>query len=143
MDPAMMEKMTGEQLSGMFKMQRDLLKRDPAKFRSMMPPAAQAMSDDMLLTQINAMAEMDPSSLKSYMSMTNRFGSVVNKVGCLCYLVFYPIRGDFVQCVGTYGILSSDLRLHGGTMMRFHVKDVLNVRHIYFVWCCHLISVVS
>lgn len=76
-----MESMSGEQLSAMFKMQRDMLKRDPAQFRRMMPAnATMGMSDEALLTQLNTMAEMDPDSLKQYMSLTSQFTGYLSLV---------------------------------------------------------------
>lgn len=76
-----MDGMSGEQLSAMFKMQRDLLKRDPAQFHRMVPQGnSLGMSDEALLTQLETMAEMDPASLKQYMQMTNQLQSYVQVV---------------------------------------------------------------
>ncbi|KAH9257300.1 hypothetical protein BASA81_004457 [Batrachochytrium salamandrivorans] len=76
-----MENMSGEQLSAMFKMQRDLLKRDPVQFHKMVPQGnSLGMSDEALLTQLDTMANMDPDSLKQYMQMTNQLQSYVQVV---------------------------------------------------------------
>jgi len=72
-----MEDMTGEQLQRMFRMQRDMFKRDPKNFRKMVPQMA-SLSDSMIQQQLDLMADMSPDNLKMYISTTSRFSGVLN-----------------------------------------------------------------
>jgi hypothetical protein len=73
------DNMTGEQISAMFKMQRDMFKRDPKAFRKMVPQMA-SLSDTMIEQQLNMMAEMGPDNLKTYIGATTKFSNVLNKI---------------------------------------------------------------
>lgn len=74
-----LDNMSGEQLKAMFKMQRDMFKRDPKNFRKMVPQMA-SLSDSMIQQQLDMMADMSPDNLKLYISTTSRFSGVLNAV---------------------------------------------------------------
>jgi len=76
---AMMENMSGDQLRAVFRTQRDMFKRDPKGFRKMVPQMA-ALSDEQIQSQLDMMADMDPSYIKMFISVQQRFGNVFARI---------------------------------------------------------------
>ena len=72
-----MNDMSPEQLSAMFKMQRDMFKKDPVAFKKQMPQFA-SMPDSMIQSQLDTMADMPPENLKFYLNASNTFLPYLN-----------------------------------------------------------------
>ena len=86
-----MDKLSPQQLSAMFKAQRDMFKKNPEQFKKMAPQFAN-MPNSLIETQLNMMADMPPDQLKSYMSGMSKY---------LAPLTAYYTKFDAM--VGGYG----------------------------------------
>lgn len=73
------DNMSGEQIQRMMRAQLDMVKRDPSKLKSLAPQFG-GMSDETIISQMEMMANMDPSMLKMFMSVQSKFGSVFSKI---------------------------------------------------------------
>lgn len=71
--------MSPEQLSAMFKMQRNMFRQDPIKFKQAMPQFAN-MPDSMIGAQLDTMADMDPQHLKWYLNATGSITPWINRI---------------------------------------------------------------
>ena len=67
--------MTPEQLSNMYKMQRDMFRADPNSIRRQLPPAMQAMSDAQIQTMLDSLADTDPNQLHAIFNQGSRIAA--------------------------------------------------------------------